>query len=85
MEVNSYDRTWFLRSLAASPLFIAAFLELWSWQVSAGRCGRLDLLGLGMGVGNACKWGVGGENAVWVEKMLAGGWVQPCMQVLDPG
>ena len=46
MEVNSYDRTWFLRSLAASPLFIAVYLELWSWQASqegwskvAGGCG----------------------------------------------
>jgi hypothetical protein len=33
VEVNSYQRHWFLRSLAASPLFIAAFLGLFSWQV----------------------------------------------------
>ncbi len=39
MEVNSYDRPWFLCSLAASPLFIAAYLELWSWQASQGRAG----------------------------------------------
>ena len=36
VEVNSYERHWFLRSLAASPLFIAAFLGLFSWQV--GGC-----------------------------------------------
>lgn len=37
VEVNSYERQWFLVSLAASPLFIAAFLELLgNWKVGRG-------------------------------------------------
>jgi hypothetical protein len=36
VEVNSYRRPWFLRALAASPLFVAAFLHLFSWQVGHG-------------------------------------------------
>jgi hypothetical protein len=41
VEVNNYRRRWFLRSLAFSPLFVAAYLHLFTWQVSS--C--FDLLG----------------------------------------
>lgn len=41
VEMNSYQRPWFLRSLAASPLFIVLYLELFSWQVRHGP--RLQL------------------------------------------
>lgn len=70
VEVNSYDRTWFLRSLAASPLFIAVYLELWSWQamliaVAAGAVlctlGHLGTLRLG---GKAPLWTLGTEYPI---------------------
>ncbi len=41
VEVNNYRRRWFLRSLAFSPLFVAAYLHLFTWQASS--C--FDLLG----------------------------------------
>jgi hypothetical protein len=70
VEVNSYDRTWFLRSLAASPLFIAVYLELWSWQAmliaaaaGAALCtlGHLGTLRLG---GKAPLWTLGTEYPI---------------------
>lgn len=61
MEVNSYDRTWFLRSLAASPLFIAVYLELWSWQASQeGWSG----VAVGCGTGGV-EWSSGGTARHW--------------------
>lgn len=55
VEVNNYRRRWFLRSLAFSPLFVAAYLHLFTWQaalavlcasvamVTAGHLGTLEL------------------------------------------
>ena len=38
-EPNAYSRPWFLRSLAASPLFIVLYWELLSWQVRCALSG----------------------------------------------
>ena len=40
VDVNGYERRWLLVSLALSPTFIAAYLSLFSWRVSARVLGR---------------------------------------------
>ena len=39
VEVNSYQRSWFLRSMAASPLFICAYLRLFHWYALLAAAG----------------------------------------------